>query len=79
MPDPKELKYGHLKARLLQPRQYWDSGDYALSKAGKQAPNAVGQNHPTPENIHHPNPKSSSSPVKSSSLFRQESAEDLVN
>ncbi|KAJ1950616.1 hypothetical protein FBU59_000591, partial [Linderina macrospora] len=35
-------------------RKYFDSGDYALSKAGKTE-QAVGEKHPSPESIpHHP-------------------------
>ncbi|KAF9327628.1 hypothetical protein BG006_009097 [Podila minutissima] len=34
-----------------QNRKYFDSGDYALSKAGKET--CVGEGHPQPENIPH--------------------------
>ncbi|KAF9275090.1 hypothetical protein BGZ74_004124 [Mortierella antarctica] len=34
-----------------QNRKYFDSGDYALSKAGKES--CVGEGHPQPENIPH--------------------------
>ena len=44
------------QADTVQERKYFDSGDYALSKAGK-APEAgvtsVGSQHPLPENIPH--------------------------
>ncbi|MBW0481336.1 hypothetical protein O181_021051 [Austropuccinia psidii MF-1] len=40
------------KHNLLE-RRYFDSGDYALSKAGKTAPQSVGTTIPSPENIHH--------------------------
>lgn len=36
---------------LIQNRKYFDSGDYALSKAGKES--CVGEGHPQPENIPH--------------------------
>lgn len=39
-----------------QERKYFDSGDYALSKAGKTSeisPTDVGREHPVPENIPH--------------------------
>ncbi|KAF9923300.1 hypothetical protein FBU30_006641 [Linnemannia zychae] len=57
----------------LKERKYFDSGDYALSKAGKTtAP--VGSEHPQPENIPHSNPATAnplhgSPPVKESSLI----------
>jgi hypothetical protein len=43
--------------RFFQQRKYFDSGDYALSKAGKEA--TVGSGHPQPENIPHSIPVSS--------------------
>lgn len=39
-----------------QERKYFDSGDYALSKAGKTAPQSVGTAIPSPENIPHASP-----------------------
>jgi len=44
-------------------RKYFDSGDYALSKAGKAPRETVGTAIPNPENIPHasPNPASNSS------------------
>lgn len=42
--------------RLLQERKYFDSGDYALSKAGKASDagvTEVGREHPNPEKIPH--------------------------
>ncbi|RKP39693.1 camp-regulated phospho protein/endosulfine conserved region-domain-containing protein, partial [Dimargaris cristalligena] len=36
-------------------RKYFDSGDYALSKAGKNN-QPVGEQHPSPDNIPHQNP-----------------------
>ncbi|KAF9434511.1 hypothetical protein BGZ76_007888 [Entomortierella beljakovae] len=50
-----QRKYGSLpvisKSLLGHQRKYFDSGDYALSKAGKEA--TVGSEHPQPENIPH--------------------------
>jgi hypothetical protein len=43
-------------AKHLKERKYFDSGDYALSKAGKADgvdTGAVGSEHPVPENIPH--------------------------
>lgn len=40
----------------IQERKYFDSGDYALSKAGKASDTGVtqvGREHPVPENIPH--------------------------
>lgn len=40
----------------LQERKYFDSGDYALSKAGKASDvgvTSIGSEHPLPENIPH--------------------------
>jgi hypothetical protein len=52
-------------AKHLKDRKYFDSGDYAMSKAGKGDgvdAGAVGSQHPVPENIPH-----LSSPVNGSS------------
>ncbi|KAI8368967.1 camp-regulated phosphoprotein/endosulfine conserved region-domain-containing protein [Blakeslea trispora] len=64
LPDRKDL-LGH----KLKERKYFDSGDYALSKAGKE-PVAIGSEHPSPDTIPHSNPVSQpgSSPVKESPL-----------
>jgi hypothetical protein len=58
--------YGHLPtpprrfaAHLKSERKYFDSGDYALSKAGRGDGvdlGAVGVLHPAPEMIPHPHP-----------------------
>jgi hypothetical protein len=58
--------YGHLPtpprrfaAHLKSERKYFDSGDYALSKAGRGDGvdlGAVGALHPAPEMIPHPHP-----------------------
>lgn len=48
-------KSDHL-AKQLKERKYFDSGDYALSKAGKASSvdtGSVGSQHPLPENIPH--------------------------
>ncbi|KAK0388283.1 hypothetical protein NLU13_4528 [Sarocladium strictum] len=52
-------------AKHLKDRKYFDSGDYAMSKAGKGDgvdAGAVGSQHPVPENIPH-----LSSPIQSTS------------
>ncbi|KAK1250557.1 hypothetical protein MKX08_010560 [Trichoderma sp. CBMAI-0020] len=61
-PDEQRLfrLYGKLPSRSdhfakhLKDRKYFDSGDYAMSKAGKgDDAGAVGSQHPVPENIPH--------------------------
>lgn len=53
---------------VQQERKYFDSGDYALSKAGKASDagvTTVGSQHPVPENIPHlasPTPNGSGAP-----------------
>ncbi|KAK3826717.1 MAG: camp-regulated phosphoprotein/endosulfine conserved region-domain-containing protein [Linnemannia gamsii] len=67
----------------LKERKYFDSGDYALSKAGKTtAP--VGSEHPQPENIPHSNPATvnplhGSPPVKESSLVHESEVSESGN
>jgi len=39
--------------KMQKDRKYFDSGDYALSKAGKAPQNTVGTTIPNPENIPH--------------------------
>jgi len=64
--NPEEQKlfrlYGKLPNRndllqnKLKERKYFDSGDYALSKAGKASDvgvTSIGSQHPSPENIPH--------------------------
>ncbi|KAJ7601120.1 camp-regulated phosphoprotein/endosulfine conserved region-domain-containing protein [Mycena floridula] len=52
-------KYGKLPThknalmKMQKDRKYFDSGDYALSKAGVTPQNAVGTAIPNPENIPH--------------------------
>jgi hypothetical protein len=51
VPDRKDHFQKHLKER-----KYFDSGDYAMSKAGKGDSvdaGSVGSQHPVPENIPH--------------------------
>ncbi|KAI0731993.1 Endosulfine-domain-containing protein [Fomitopsis betulina] len=73
--------------KMQKDRKYFDSGDYALSKAGVAPQNAVGTAIPNPENIPHAssppvnhNPLSISptnsgiSPVKESPLVEPETA-----
>ncbi|KAL3953177.1 hypothetical protein ACCO45_013120 [Purpureocillium lilacinum] len=78
-------------AKHLKDRKYFDSGDYAMSKAGKGDgvdAGAVGSQHPVPENIPHLVPKhhgsiagvQAGSPVKESSfLHRETSAEGITS
>ncbi|RPB13684.1 Endosulfine-domain-containing protein [Morchella conica CCBAS932] len=80
LPSKKDI----LKNKLKE-RKYFDSGDYALSKAGKASDVGVtniGSQHPLPENIPHhqitspgtpTGSGSSSSPVKESSLLHAKS------
>ncbi|KAI4143760.1 MAG: hypothetical protein LQ340_006881 [Diploschistes diacapsis] len=55
---------GDLLQNKLKERKYFDSGDYALSKAGKASDagvTSIGSQHPLPENIPHlssPGPQS---------------------
>ncbi|KAK9455836.1 camp-regulated phosphoprotein/endosulfine conserved region-domain-containing protein [Dipodascopsis uninucleata] len=82
--------YGRLPSRndilsnKLKDRKYFDSGDYALSKAGKASSAGVthiGSQHPVPENIphshnsissgHSPTGSVSASPVKESNLLHE--------
>ena len=77
---------------IFKERKYFDSGDYALSKAGKASDagvTTIGREHPVPENIPHSSTQHNSlvganvqghngSPVKESSyLQRETSAEDI--
>jgi len=58
LPNKKDLLQNKLKER-----KYFDSGDYALSKAGKASDigvTQIGREHPVPENI----PHSSTSPLQ---------------
>ncbi|GAA5871552.1 hypothetical protein JCM3774_006293 [Rhodotorula dairenensis] len=65
----KELfqKYGkvpaqkNLLANKLKERKYFDSGDYAMSKAGVSPPQSVGTAIPSPADIPHASPPSAQS------------------
>ena len=48
-----------LTSHDTQDRKYFDSGDYALSKAGKAPQNTVGTAIPNPEKYVHTHPKES--------------------
>ncbi|KAI8889059.1 Endosulfine-domain-containing protein [Backusella circina FSU 941] len=72
LPDRKDL-LGH----KLKERKYFDSGDYALSKAGKE-PLAIGSEHPSPDSIPHSNPTciTGSNPIKESPLVSENDAKN---
>jgi len=67
--------YGKLPSKSdnfkhLKERKYFDSGDYALSKAGKASSvdtGGVGTEHPLPENIPHLSSPGVSSPIQGGS------------
>ncbi|KAH8104493.1 camp-regulated phosphoprotein/endosulfine conserved region-domain-containing protein, partial [Cristinia sonorae] len=72
--------------KMQKDRKYFDSGDYALSKAGKAPQNTVGTAIPNPENIPHAttspvnhsmsvSPTNVTSPVKESPLAEPEMEE----
>jgi len=85
LPNTKDL----LKNKLKE-RKYFDSGDYALSKAGKASDigvTSIGREHPVPENIPHqhngvlspgnqPHHGHSGSPIKESSYLQRETSVD---
>ncbi|OAJ38260.1 hypothetical protein BDEG_22209 [Batrachochytrium dendrobatidis JEL423] len=66
-------------------RKYFDSGDYAMSQAGKSSPNEVGSQHPSPERIPHSIPQSfkkndvTNSPAKESGLTHEASKNTMEN
>ncbi|TFL02856.1 camp-regulated phospho protein/endosulfine conserved region-domain-containing protein [Pterulicium gracile] len=77
--------------KMQKDRKYFDSGDYALSKAGVAPQTAVGTAIPNPENIPHASspapsngshqnlsisPTNSSSPAKESALAHESSIQD---
>ncbi|KAI5288398.1 hypothetical protein KEM54_005236 [Ascosphaera aggregata] len=67
-----KVNYIPTKSRYTDPpeRKYFDSGDYALSKAGKASDvgvTTVGSRHPVPENIPHATAASTSPPTASPS------------
>ncbi|KAJ8501928.1 hypothetical protein ONZ51_g294 [Trametes cubensis] len=50
----QKVAYAGVPRRVVRlERKYFDSGDYALSKAGKAPQNTVGTAIPSPENIPH--------------------------
>ncbi|KAJ3230870.1 hypothetical protein HDU78_008070 [Chytriomyces hyalinus] len=83
-PEEQEFykKYGKLmpkkdllSKRLNGDRKYFDSGDYALSQAGKSSPKDVGSQHPSPERIPHSNPSNKEAAVSKESSLVREAAE----
>ncbi|KAL8280769.1 hypothetical protein RQP46_006773 [Phenoliferia psychrophenolica] len=66
-PQEREIfeKYGKVPgqnfAAKLQPRKFFDSGDYAMSKAGAAPSSQVGTAIPTPADIPHASPPTNSS------------------
>jgi len=56
-PEERKQLYGQVplgpQRRLIPDRKYFDSGDYALSKAGRAPQSMVGTAIPNPENIPH--------------------------
>ncbi|KAF2461497.1 camp-regulated phospho protein/endosulfine conserved region-domain-containing protein [Lineolata rhizophorae] len=61
LPNKKDLLQNKLKER-----KYFDSGDYALSKAGKASDigvTQIGREHPVPENIPHSTSPHNSNPT----------------
>ncbi|KAH6573144.1 hypothetical protein BASA50_007022 [Batrachochytrium salamandrivorans] len=86
-------KYGRLpptKKKALNQRlgggdrKYFDSGDYAMSKAGKSSPSEVGSQHPSPERIPHSVPSNfkkndmTNSPAKESGLTHESSKSTMM-
>ncbi|KAI0075070.1 Endosulfine-domain-containing protein [Panus rudis PR-1116 ss-1] len=74
--------------KMQKDRKYFDSGDYALSKAGKAPQNTVGTAIPNPENIPHAtsppvnhsisvSPTNVTSPVKESHLAETAAADTV--
>ncbi|CAO3681207.1 unnamed protein product [Rhizopus microsporus] len=51
--------YGKLPdCKISWERKYFDSGDYELTKAGKESITTIGSEHPSPDTIPHSNPSS---------------------
>ncbi|KAK9764287.1 hypothetical protein K7432_008328 [Basidiobolus ranarum] len=63
-----------LVAQKLKDRKYFDSGDYALKKAG-QTSAEVGLQHPSPEKIPHANMVSPTSLLQKETNTSQQTAE----
>jgi len=79
----------NILTKVQKDRKYFDSGDYALSKAGVGPQNAVGTAIPNPENIPHasshnthqnlstsPASNTATSPVRESGLAQSETLPD---
>jgi len=76
----------NILTKMQKDRKYFDSGDYALSKAGVGPQNAVGTAIPNPENIPHASShathqllssspaNSATSPVRESALAQSETS-----
>jgi len=76
----------NILTKMQKDRKYFDSGDYALSKAGVTPQNTVGTAIPNPENIPHASspptgnnhqglsvsPTNSTSPIKESALAHEQ-------
>ncbi|KIK59312.1 hypothetical protein GYMLUDRAFT_60227 [Collybiopsis luxurians FD-317 M1] len=85
-------KYGKLPThkntlmKMQRDRKYFDSGDYALSKAGVTSQESVGTTIPNPENIPHASSPSSNgshqslstSPTNPTSPINKEASEETV-
>ncbi|KAJ3561297.1 hypothetical protein NP233_g10279 [Leucocoprinus birnbaumii] len=90
-PQEQQLfaKYGKLPThknilmKMQKERKYFDSGDYALSKAGVTPQSTVGTAIPNPENIPHASPVSnghqipSVSPTSTSPINRESSLSQM--
>ncbi|EPZ31335.1 hypothetical protein O9G_000980 [Rozella allomycis CSF55] len=73
VPNRKDLLNHKLKR--VKDRKYFDSGDYAMSKAGKST--VVGSLHPSPDSIPHSHPtQNTSSPSKESSLSKDSTTDN---
>ncbi|KAI0250779.1 Endosulfine-domain-containing protein [Lactifluus subvellereus] len=75
----------NILTKVQRDRKYFDSGDYAMSKAGVGSQNAVGTAIPNPENIPHASShatqllssspaNSATSPVRESALAQSETS-----
>ena len=65
--------------KMQKDRKYFDSGDYALSKAGKAPQTAVGTAIPSPENIPHATPSPSINTAVQGSINPGSSPTNVVN
>ncbi|KAK9700623.1 hypothetical protein K7432_012115 [Basidiobolus ranarum] len=68
LPNGKDLV-----AQRLKDRKYFDSGDYALKKAG-QVSTEVGLQHPSPEKIPHASPIAATSSLQKETSLNQVTA-----